>query len=191
LGWFGCREADHARDAGLTSGLILSDLFHPTVVIVVDPDFGDRLAELQAPIWVADTSVNRPAAQRCWRDHPGRSHDDGVTTFVVDATLQPEKWCAEILDVVDEHHGLSGSGQAAVRLIGCPPSRDLVEHFKRLGLSEIETTPDGFMARWSDRPVSRMIPRKSWHESRANCELGPNRVTRVAICPRKGIPRRE
>jgi len=165
----------------------LSDLFHPTVVIVVDPDFGDRLAELQAPIWVADTSVNRPAAQRFWRDHPGRSHDDGVTTFVVDAALQPEKWCAEILDVVDEHHGLSGSGQAAVRLIGCPPSRDLVEHFKRLGLREIEKTPDGFMARCQTGGQSDDRS-KSWHESRANCELGPNRVTRVAICPRKGIP---
>jgi hypothetical protein len=41
-----------------------------TVYVVVDPNFGERLASLPIgiPVWIVDTPSNKPVAQRLWRD---------------------------------------------------------------------------------------------------------------------------
>jgi hypothetical protein len=94
------------------------------VAIVVDPRFGDRLAELleHMPVWMADAEANHAAAARA-RTALGQSQTGNhtaigaLTTFMIDSDSAPESWCLEILDTVAGHHdqyshspGLLGGG---------------------------------------------------------------------------------
>jgi hypothetical protein len=49
------------------------------VYVVVDRQFGDRLAGLErgVPVWIVDTPTNKPVAQQLWKERP----DTGITTF--------------------------------------------------------------------------------------------------------------
>jgi hypothetical protein len=125
-----------------------------SLFIIVDSAFGDRVADLPegAPIWIADSAVNWPAVQRRWRTHPGRSEREGVTTFRVDVARQPEDWCLDILDTVDEHHELSGPGLEELHVIGCPVSVRLVEALLPFGFVETRATGDGFVAAKAKAP---------------------------------------
>jgi len=120
----------------------------PMMFIVVDPVFGERLADLPegASVWIADSAVNWPAVQDRWRTHPGRSEHEGVTTFKVDAARQPEDWCVDILETVDENHQLSGPEHDELHVIGCPPSARVVDALQRFGFVETRATGDGFVA---------------------------------------------
>jgi hypothetical protein len=55
------------------------------VFVVVDRDYGQRLAELAetGPVWIVDTPANRSVAQEIWAARPNSSHLEGVTTFKV------------------------------------------------------------------------------------------------------------
>ena len=74
-----------------------------TVAVVVDPDFGDRLAALveQMPVWMADTPQNRRSLDRVRASYSGAD----VTTFKVDLNATAETWCEEELDMIELHHG--------------------------------------------------------------------------------------
>jgi hypothetical protein len=122
--------------------------------IIVDPAFGERLADLPegAVVWIADSAVNWPAVQGRWRTHPGRSEREGITTFRVDAARRPEDWCADILETVDEHHHLSGPEHHALHVIGCSPSAQLVDALLQFGFVETRATADGFIARKDQEP---------------------------------------
>ena len=130
------------------------------VAIVVDPSFGDQLDALavRVHVWIADTSVNRPAAERLWAAHPptGTSRDleSGVTTFRVDSTHSPQEWCAAIVGAVEEHHGEFSHHPPVSELdvYGAPATGVLRAAFIEYGFSEIEVTPAGFRAR--SRPAS-------------------------------------
>jgi hypothetical protein len=76
------------------------------VAIVFDAAFGSRLFELAArmPVWIVDTPPNLAAVDQ-WRPHPAQSEAEGVTTFKVDPKETAEAWCADILYMVDLHHG--------------------------------------------------------------------------------------
>ena len=42
------------------------------VYVVVDREFGEKLAELErgVPVWIVDTPTNKPVAQRLWNERP-------------------------------------------------------------------------------------------------------------------------
>jgi hypothetical protein len=122
------------------------------VIIFVDPRFGDRLAELGdgRPVWIPDAPVNRPAAERLWRDRANGAQTYDITTFVVDSSFRPDEWCADILEVVDEHHGLSESRGQSLRAVGCRSSPELAERLDRLGLTDVAHTNDGFVPQRRD-----------------------------------------
>ena len=48
------------------------------VYVVVDREFGEKLAQLErrVPVWIVDTLTDKPVAQRFWNEHP-----TGITTF--------------------------------------------------------------------------------------------------------------
>jgi hypothetical protein len=70
------------------------------VAIVVDPGFGDRVADLleRMPVWMADTEANQAAAARA-RTARVQSQTinhtaiGSLTTFTIDRDSTPESWC--------------------------------------------------------------------------------------------------
>jgi hypothetical protein len=77
------------------------------VLVVVDRDYGQRLAELaqSGPVWIVDTPANRTAAQQIWAADPNRSHLKGVTTFKFREESSSEDILINELDTIDLHHG--------------------------------------------------------------------------------------
>ena len=119
------------------------------VGIVVNPTSGETLTKLAAsmPIWLADTSGNRPLAEAYWRAHPSPPLPQ-VTTFQVEEGRSPEEWCLSILDVVLEHHGPYSQDPPVSRLIffGAALSADLAAELAERGFSLVRETPEGFEA---------------------------------------------
>jgi len=77
------------------------------VAIVVDPAFGERLKSLAERMhaWVADTPINRRAAEKIWARTDALSIGRGVTTFRVTRSEPSDEWAASILPAVELHHG--------------------------------------------------------------------------------------
>ncbi len=116
------------------------------VAVVVDPEFGDRLSTLadQRCVWVAESATNRAAAERLLRGTAAYM----VTTFRFNQTAPLPEVFAEILPVVDEHHGILSCNPPYQRIAvyGARPNGTA-----RAALAAIEfeleaETADGFTA---------------------------------------------
>jgi hypothetical protein len=77
------------------------------VIIVVDPAFGDRLAELPSsvPLWVVDTAINRSVAERLRRERTAGTHLTDIAIFHSDPGFVPEEILIGVLATVDLDHG--------------------------------------------------------------------------------------
>lgn len=126
-----------------------------TVGLVVDPEFGDRLAPLASRLhaWVAATPSNRAVVERVRAADPEYGLERGVTVFGVDETAGPEQWCAAILRAIDDHHGPYAHDPPydAIEVHGVAPTATLRATFAEWDLPEIEAFPGGFRA--SSRPA--------------------------------------
>lgn len=118
------------------------------VTIIVDPEFGDRLRLVVTPVWIADTPINRAAAERVWSERPDEPHTNGVTTFQIDPNSTPDEWCAGILDAVDLHHGENSDSPpySVVDVIGTRLTIGLRQAFTKYGLKEFVNGVTGFQA---------------------------------------------
>ena len=78
------------------------------VCIVVDRNFGERLAELArgVPVWIVDTPSNKAVAQRLWKERPNESHLTGITTFDDTESSSADELLIAELDSIDLHHGV-------------------------------------------------------------------------------------
>jgi hypothetical protein len=121
-----------------------------TVGIVVDPAFGDRLRALadQMPVWVADTPANRAAAEAYWEKDPGRPPTAGVTIFRVAPGASPEAWCAEVLEIVLEHHGPFSHDPpvTVLTIVGAQPVGELRTALTACGFGKVTAAAGGFRA---------------------------------------------
>lgn len=126
------------------------------MAVVLDPDFGDRLQDLSAtkPVWIADTPINRAAAEAAWASRPGLTRLDGVTTFRVDQSLTPEAWLTGILATVDLHHGESSHDPpyAGVEVFGATATPEVRAALTEFDLANVVERPDGFLATRSSAP---------------------------------------
>jgi hypothetical protein len=118
----------------------------PEVAVVVDGEFGDRVAPVSAAgaVWIAGSATNRAAVERLRR---------GPTPYVIsvfnyEPGLSGAEAFADILSVVHEHHGFGSCN---------PPYRRLVVYGARLNATTTEAleavqfepegaTTDGFTA---------------------------------------------
>jgi len=121
-----------------------------TVIIIVDPDFGARLdaSAMRGPVWIADTPVNRPAAELWWRTHPD-SKPEAVTTFRVTPGAPPDQWCLDIIPIVDMHFGAFDDRLPtynAVEISGTKPTPALIALLAESGYDQISDLEGGFRA---------------------------------------------
>ncbi|MGC2000144.1 MAG: hypothetical protein WA658_09810 [Candidatus Acidiferrales bacterium] len=119
------------------------------VYVVVDPAFGEKLALLPpgSPVWIVDTPVNKAVAERIWRERPGKSHLDGVTTFCVCSDSPEENFLGE-LGTIDLHHGSYSSDHPYSRLevIGVPVSEKIKLAMAEYGFAEFRANSGSFEA---------------------------------------------
>jgi len=122
------------------------------VGLVVDPAFGDRLPALaeQMPVWVADTAINRAAAEDVRARHlaAGRPSQDSVSLFRIDPADSPASWAIDVLDAIHLHHGEYSHDPpyTGIVVVGVRAEPELVAALADYGLSQIDPRPGGFVA---------------------------------------------
>ncbi len=120
------------------------------VCIVVDPDFGERLASLPlgVPVWIVDTPANKPVAQRLWKECPQHDHLTGITTFDFCADASREDNLIDELETIDLHHGSYSTDPPYTQIegFGTPLSDKIKARLADYGFDDFSPTPTGFLA---------------------------------------------
>lgn len=120
------------------------------VRIVVDRDFGERLAELEpgVPVWIVGTPLNAGVAQRLWKERNQENHLTGVTTFNDSASTSPEDLLISELDTIDLHHGSYSSNPpyTILEVLGTPLSERIKVELTEFGFNKFHPTASGFSA---------------------------------------------
>jgi hypothetical protein len=113
------------------------------VAIVVDPEFGFRLAELavRMPVWVIDTPANRSATERIWAAATRPTAEGGVTIFRADLSEPPDERVVAILSDVELHHGEYSHDPPlnALEIHGVALTRTLRAALAEMGFSSTES----------------------------------------------------
>jgi hypothetical protein len=124
------------------------------VRVIVHPNFGERLAALapDAPVWIIQSPVNTPVAERIWKEQHNNNHLTGVTTFVAQGGTAEDEFL-RILGTVDEHHGPYSSEPpySLLEVTGCAPSERVIEVLRDRGFTVTTSTSEGFNA---SKPVA-------------------------------------
>jgi hypothetical protein len=146
MAWF--RQSFDSHQAG---GRYLVPMTEPyRVLVVVDRDYGQRLAELaqSGPVWILDTPANRTAAQQIWAADPNRSHLKGVTTFKFREESSSEDILINELDTIDLHHGTHSASPpyTVLDVIGTAVTARLKAELAQFGFDDFQETPQGFRA---------------------------------------------
>jgi hypothetical protein len=124
------------------------------VLVVLDPDFGDRLrsAWCGQPIWITISPANAPVVHALWATAPLSDHLTGITGFTHLADRPVEDQLLAELGMIDLHHGAYSTTAPYARLvvIGAQLTDPVRNALAELGFSTFEQLPDGFAASRSD-----------------------------------------
>ena len=122
-----------------------------TVALVVDPEFGERLADLSRRIhvWALDTPTNRTVAERVWRE-ARRTHslEIGITTFKESPDAAADEIVGRQLPIIDLHHGAHSHSPpwSVLEVYGAPPTTALRAALSGYGFTDVRATAHGFVA---------------------------------------------
>ena len=129
----------------------MAKVFSPyKVCVVVDREFGEQLATLTpgVPVWIVDTPINKPVAQRIWRQHSQNDSLTGITTFDASNSASSEDIVASMLDTIDLHHGPCSADPpyTVIEVLGARLTDELKADLSEYGFSEFEPGSSGFRA---------------------------------------------
>jgi hypothetical protein len=120
------------------------------VSVVVDPEFGFRLADqvLSGPVWILDTPVNRAAFEKHWAERKGESHLEGVTSFSGMPKASSEDLLINEMDMIDLHHGRLSSEvpYSVLEVLGTPLTPRIETALREFEFVMFEKIPHGFRA---------------------------------------------
>jgi len=126
------------------------------LIVVVDPDYGDRIERLAAaaPVWIVDTPTNRTPCELLWKSHPHRDHrESGALTLY--RTSSAEDRVRSLLGVfpqLETHHGEVIGNEVVfpsgfvVDVIGLVPNERVTKELRMLGFTSVTEIPEGFRA---------------------------------------------
>jgi hypothetical protein len=129
------------------------------VVVILDPDYGERLREVRpgVAVWIVMSPANEPVvrALRAITDSP--EHLTGITGMKIDHDATPEEVLLDELNTIDLHHGPYSSSKpyTALEAIGATLTIDLREALRALGFIEFTENAIGFVARRSEEEAWR------------------------------------
>lgn len=77
------------------------------VLVVLDPNFGDRLRDVRRgrPVWIVMSAANAPVVRALWAAEPDATHLTGVTGFRHSAGVAAEDGLLAELNTIELHHG--------------------------------------------------------------------------------------
>jgi hypothetical protein len=120
------------------------------VCIVVERDFGERLAELEpgVPVWIVDTPSNATVARRLRTEGNQESHLSGITTFNDSHSSSPEDLLVSELDTIDLHHGSYSANPpyTVLEVLGVQLSERIRTGLSEYGFNEFHPHAEGFSA---------------------------------------------
>jgi hypothetical protein len=122
------------------------------VVLVVDRNFGARIAELARSfhVWAVESPSNMPVIQQAWKtDRDADPLGPGVTSFKARDVESAQEMCARIARDVDEHHGEFAHDPpwSEIEVYGVTLDEQLQHVFVELGAMRCERTENGFICR--------------------------------------------
>jgi hypothetical protein len=120
------------------------------VVVVFDPQYGDRLVELAkcVHVWAVESPDNRRAAQSYIEGLKTRSLTPGEAKLSL--TLSARKCLdSDFLETLQDHHGEYAQQIAwdELEVIGAALDFQTEKVLNEWGFHTFEQTPDGFLAR--------------------------------------------
>jgi hypothetical protein len=121
------------------------------VYIVVDREFGDKLAEIElgAPVWIVGTPINKTVVRRLWSERPQKSHLTGITIFDDFESSSPEDILLGQVDTIDLHHGAYSANPpyTIIEVVGTPLTARAKNGLSEYGFNEFCAGPAGFIAK--------------------------------------------
>jgi hypothetical protein len=132
------------------------------LLVVVDPQYGHRLLEMEPrrPVWITMSPANKPAVYSLWQTCPEPDHLTGITGFQFDPDIGPAERFLAQLRTIDVHHGAYSSSNPYTELevIGAPLTVAIREALSQLGFSKFIEGQDCFVASRSggDLPRKRL-----------------------------------
>jgi hypothetical protein len=131
------------------------------VYVVVEREFGEKLAELErgVPVWIVDTPTNRPVAQRFWNERPGADNLTGITTFNDQNFASPAEMMLGQLHTIELHHGFDSANPpyTVIEVIGAQLTPEAKNAFFEYGFNFFHTTLTGFIASRAEKEVPRWL----------------------------------
>jgi hypothetical protein len=118
------------------------------VLVVLDPNFGDRLRDVWRgqPVWITMSPVNAAEVQALWAARP--NHLTGITGFAHEEGAAAEDGLLAQLSTIDLHHGPYSTKTpcAVLTVIGAQLTEPVQAALSELGFSKFQQRPDGFAA---------------------------------------------
>jgi hypothetical protein len=129
--------------------MIMADVPY-RVCVVVDREFGERLAKLAVglPVWIVSTSLNRAVAERLSKEDKEKSHLKGITVFNDQKASSPEDLLISQIQTIDLHHGSYSANPpyTVLDVIGTPLSAKIRAVLSEYGFGQFDDNPLGFCA---------------------------------------------
>jgi hypothetical protein len=121
------------------------------VYLIVDREFGEKLVELEQgiPVWIVDTPINKPVAQRLWKERSQEGHLTGITTFNNVDSLSPEDLLLAELDTIDLHHGSCSAHPpyTVLEVLGTPLTSKVRNELSAYKFNQFHENSAGFAAK--------------------------------------------
>jgi hypothetical protein len=129
----------------------------PDLIVIVDPDYGDRLLEAAqiAPVWIVASSANKSVCKRCWANYPHSDHRQKVAVTSYDAVNAKDRLesLLDIMPQLETHHGHIIEDQFSfppgfvLEVIGLTLDNNAAAGLKDFGFCSFAESSNGFHAR--------------------------------------------
>ena len=120
------------------------------VLLVFDRDYGDRLLRSNGVdhVWLVESPTNLGSveAYRATEALDDADEPSRLTTFAIAAGKKMKLGCADLLELVDDHHGefSDGPSWSTITVTGVHLDESLRQLITGLGGTEVVDTDEGF-----------------------------------------------
>ncbi|MGH6714659.1 MAG: hypothetical protein ACREDC_00565 [Bradyrhizobium sp.] len=131
-----------------------------SVLVIVDPDFGEKLRTIPAgrPVWITMSSANEPIVRSLWETLASADHLTGITGFRFDGEISAEGRFLAELETIDLHHGpySSTSPYTEIAVTGARLTAEIRANLSDIGFADFTEAADGFTARRTHEEAMRL-----------------------------------
>jgi hypothetical protein len=130
-----------------------------SVLVIVDPDFGEKLRAIPVgrPVWITMSPANEPIVRSLWESRKSTNHLTGITGFHFDREISAEGRFHAELDTINLHHGpySSTSPYTEIEVMGVRLTAEIRADLSELGFTDFTEAGDGFAARRTHEEAMR------------------------------------